>query len=133
MASGPSHEATLTSTEFVQIFFQQDNRYKGAIQTHIDGADPFSFLLGTECPPFSPHCWFCTGVWIVRTRRAYHRPENGQSDGKNLNFTDGHVWECQYVKPLGLFIGLSATRIESPEAIACIYPTTAVVEPKEFH
>jgi hypothetical protein len=61
MALGPGHEADLTSTGLVRIFFQQDDRCEGAVHTHINSADPFRFLLGTECSPFSPYRWFVQG------------------------------------------------------------------------
>jgi hypothetical protein len=82
MVSGPSHEAVWTSTGLVRIFFQQDDRCGGAAHTHIDSADPFRFLIGTECPPFFPYRWICAGARIIRTRHAYCGPENGQSDRK---------------------------------------------------
>ena len=93
MASGPSHEAVLTSTGFERLFFKQGGQCESVVNAHIDSADPFRFLLGTECSPFFPYRWIYTGVRIIRTRDAYCRPEDGQSNRKNLNFVDGHVWE----------------------------------------
>ena len=111
MASGPGHEASLTSTVLEQIFPQLDDRCEGVVHTDIDGANPFRFLLGAECPPFFPYRWLCTGgsVRIVRTKHAHCGPENDQSGGKkNLNFMDGHVWEkkmlCKLAQRLWVYL-----------------------------
>jgi hypothetical protein len=79
------------------------------VYTHVDSANPFGFLLSTECSPFSPYCWHCTGALIVRTKHGYCRPKKSQSEGKK--FVDEHFWvrgdvaEMETQTP-SLFIGL---------------------------
>src|SRR6266403_4216866 len=87
MRSEPSHEAVLTNTGS-RISLHQCGR---SVNTHVDGANPFNFLLRTECSPFFPYCRFCTGtwIWIIRTRHEYCGPKNSQSDGKNS--VDDHI------------------------------------------
>ncbi len=89
MGSELNHEAVLTSTGF-RISLQQDNQCGRRVNTHVDGADPFSFLLRIECSPFFPYSRFCTGTWIrvIRTRHDYCGPKNGQSNRKS--FADEH-------------------------------------------
>jgi hypothetical protein len=79
------------------------------VYTHVNCANPFGFLLGTECSPLSPYCWVCTGALIVRTEHGYCRHKKGQSNGKK--FVDEHVWAREDVAEMetqtpGLFIGL---------------------------
>jgi hypothetical protein len=106
--------------------FRKKTDARRAVPTHIDSADPFRFLLGTECSPFFPYRRICTGVRTIRTRRAYCGPENRQSDRKNLNFVDGHVWERCCVKwgkgfqTVYLLGRPQHARIEILEATACI-------------
>ena len=58
--------------------------------TDVDGPDPFRLLIGTERSPFSPYRWIRTGTRIIRTKRAYCRPKDGQSDREM--FADKHIW-----------------------------------------
>jgi hypothetical protein len=110
MGSEPSHEAVLTSTEF-RISLQRDGQRKEGINTHVDSTNPFRFLLGTECSPFSPYRWFRTGGRIIRTRNAYCEPEDSQSGGET--FVDKHFWVRCCVngsQSSGLFIALKSMR-----------------------
>ena len=60
------------------------------LYTNVDSADPFRFLLGGECSPFSPYHWICTGELLVRTRHGQCRPKKSQ---RNRNkFVERHVW-----------------------------------------
>jgi hypothetical protein len=69
MESGPGHGAVLTSTG-IPITLEQDNQCKEAVNTDVDGADPFRLLLGTERSPFFPNRWLCTVARLIRTRHA---------------------------------------------------------------
>jgi len=50
--------------------------------THVDGANPFSFLLRTECSPFSAYGRLRAGVRFTSARHGDRRPKDGQGDGK---------------------------------------------------
>lgn len=87
MESELCHEVILTNTRF-RILFQQNDQRGGGVNTHVDSADPFRFLVGTECSPFPPYRWFCTGGRIIRTRYAYCVPQNGK--GEREKFVGKH-------------------------------------------
>ena len=89
MGSGPGHGAVLPSTG-IRITLQNDYRCDEGVNTDVDGANPFRLLMGTERSPFSPYHWFRTGTRIIRTKHAYCRPKDGQSDRET--FADEHIW-----------------------------------------
>ena len=80
------------------------------LYTNADSADPFRFLLGGECSPFSPYHWICTGELLVRTRHGQCRQKKGQRNRKES--VERHVWaRCRVdggttAQSLGLFIWL---------------------------
>jgi hypothetical protein len=93
MVSEPDHEVVLTSTGLCYEYcFSKATDLRGGVITHVDSADPFCFLLGTERSPFFPYCRLCarTRVRIIRTRHDHCGPKNGQSDKKG--FADEHFW-----------------------------------------
>ena len=91
MGSGPGHGAVLPSTEMrIIITLQNDYRCEKGVNTDVDGANPFCLLIGIERSPFSPYRWIRTGTRIIRTKHAYCRPKDGQSDRET--FADEHIW-----------------------------------------
>ena len=91
MGPEPGHGAVLPSTEMrIIITLQNAYRCEEGVNTDVDGPDPFCLLVGTERSPFSPYRWIRTGMRIIRTKHAYCRPKDGQSDRETSG--DEHIW-----------------------------------------
>jgi hypothetical protein len=61
---------------------EPDIYLKGVPDTHVDGADPLRFLMGTECSPFSSNGWVFAGAFFFRAKYADCREKENKSDVK---------------------------------------------------
>ncbi len=80
MVTNRGHEAGVKGTEAPRQ--HEYNIYLRVGPTHVDGANPFSFLLGTECSPFSAYGRLRAGVRFTSARHGDRRPKDGQGDRK---------------------------------------------------
>lgn len=83
MGPKPGHEADETGTATKTA--SKMRRCKKSVHTHIDSANPFRFLGGTESSPFFPYCWLLAGSRTVRTRYAHCGPNKDQGDGEDIS------------------------------------------------
>lgn len=81
LATSWGHEACVKGTEE-----PKQHEYKIYLRRvgppHVDGANPFSFLLCAECSPFSAYSRLRAGLRITGARRGDHRPKDDQGDRK---------------------------------------------------
>lgn len=82
MVTNGGHEAGVKGTEA-----QRQHEYKIYLRrvgpsTHVDGANPISFLLGTECSPFFAYGRLRAGAEFTSAGHGDRRPKDGQGDRK---------------------------------------------------
>lgn len=102
--SKTGHEAGETGTAIKPA--SKWGQCKKVARTHIDSANPFRFLGGTERSPFFPYCWIRAGARAIRTRYARYRPNKDQSNGEDASelHTSGASERADVGQNSGLFI-----------------------------
>ena len=88
------------------------SKTEAGVYTYVDSADPIRFLLGGECPPFSPYRRLCTGALLERTRHGECRQKDGQRDTEKL--VKIHAWARCCVNGgvnSGLFVDFACDRV----------------------
>ena len=61
------------------------SRREVGAHTYIYSANPFRFLVGTKCSPFSPYRRLFTGCRTGKTGYFQCRPNKDQSDGEDAS------------------------------------------------
>jgi hypothetical protein len=84
--------------------YEPDIYLKVVADTHVDGADPLRFLLGTECSPFSANGWVFAGALFFRGKYDDCREKENKSDGKEPQ--EEHTVAGERVLKCGRRLGL---------------------------